>query len=218
VIIIRVYWDSNVLISFFLHDQHYKYSKEQIERVYTFKKGKDTILISHLVLLEMIEVLRKRIVEKEKVDELNTSYVGWWSHGIPQKNKNTSEKQKELEHKIAVVIQEAMSLIEQLQNEELLAIVNSTQSLKNYHVGLFAIYKDQFGTIKIEDDCKRCNSKTYPEYKLKGIGYLDILHGLTACEFSSTEIVTFDSYFPRLKRMGLSQFNSVKINVPYFSN
>lgn len=184
----------------------------------SFERGRDTVLISHLVILEMIEVIRKRIVEKTTVEESNNIYSGWWSHGIEAKGRISFEKQREIERKIALVIQEAMSLIDQLQDEELLAIVNSNQSIKSYHIGLFAIYQKEFGTIKINDECSRCNVKTHPEYKLKGVGFLDILHGLTACEFSASEIVTFDSYFQRVKRLGYQQFDSIEINVPYFAN
>jgi len=216
VISIRIYWDANILISLFLQDNFSHYARRELQRASELNKETDTILVSHLVILEMIEVLRKRIVEKTEIND-TTSYIGWWTNGVEVRGVVPRWRQREIERTVSKITKEATALIQHLEGEGLLSIVDSEETIDSYHSKLYDIFRDTFGTIKINDECDRCKTKTYPIYKLRQIGFLDILHGMTASEFAADEIVTFDSLFPRINHLG-SEFNNIYVNVPYFSH
>ena len=97
-----IYFDSSVWLSYLLQDRHYSKADKSLRRI---EQGNDTALVSTLVLLEIIEVIRKRIVENEVYTGLTSSAIQSIKTKIDEKTREFIDKVTKLskQNKVKVV-------------------------------------------------------------------------------------------------------------------
>jgi predicted nucleic acid-binding protein len=200
-----VYWDSSVWVSYFLDDKSDpKQDQTRIafieQNMNSVEKGSEIILISDLILLELVGVLRERIIQKQKYE------------GFPKKKKE--ELRKIADNKVT----ESLSFIRNLANAKK-AIKPSSKMLVSdlYRETSRILNYSIFGEIKSKDICKKCRREIPPEYNLKYPGHYDIQHALLALERKESipvsKIISTDEAF--LQFQSLKEFSDVEICTPH---
>jgi predicted nucleic acid-binding protein len=141
------------------------------------------IIVSSLNLLEVIEVIRKRIAEDTKF----TGVAEVYKQIIASKISNTSR----------LFIQKILDLAQQ----DRLLILDPQTELHDYLLSTLQLFIVNFGVIVKSDYCFICDKQTPPRYRYIGVGPHDIQHILNAKECSANEFITFDKGFLRLKTL-----------------
>jgi predicted nucleic acid-binding protein len=141
------------------------------------------IIVSTLNLLEVIEVIRKRITEDTKF----TGIAEVYKQVIASKISTTSR----------LFIQKILDLAQQ----DRLLIIDPSTELHDYLTSTLQLFIVNFGVIDKSDYCFVCDKQTRPRYRYIGVGPHDIQHILNAKKCSANEFVTFDKGFLRLKTL-----------------
>lgn len=186
----QIYFDTSVFIRYFIGDPDIVNSQvdTQIER---FNSGRDVAVVSYLVLLEVVEVIRKRVIQRE------------------QFNGDGPQEKERIREKVNKKVKEFMNYITQLSDAGKMLILNS-KSLLEEHLGrslkeLMAIdYR-----IYNYDECGICRRPINREYAFKGLGQVDIQHAIIAKSTQCDEIVSADRWFNTLS--GRKEFSDIKI-------
>lgn len=182
----RVYFDSSLWVSYILQEKHKNRAQQVQQLIDQIKKDDEVILVSHLVLLEVLEVIRKRITETEPYTDLDD----------------------DKKDKIKRIIQEKTNLfingLSRLVRERRVALVNSQESVDTWFKTTYSIFTSSFGDISTNSG--RGNSP--PRYRYLGVGHYDIQHALTAKEFSARDLYTFDRGFAELQNY--QEFNGIR--------
>lgn len=185
-----VYFDSSIWLSYLLQDRHYLDAEKSLKRI---EEGDDIALISSLIMLEIIEVIRKRITENE-------SYVGLTAD-VKQKIKTSiDEKTREFIDKVTKLVAQGKAEIR-----------NPEEPLEGYLKETLALFSPNFGEISEFDYCFICNRKTNMRYRYRGLGHYDMQHAMNAKDCHAKEIVSVDKAFSQLRN--IQEFNSLKVTV-----
>ena len=191
------YFDSSIIISYLLGSKDRFYN--QVKYIFEKKiKNKEMIgLISKLTLLETIDVIKRRIVERtdksildEFTDEERKSYL---KSIIDEKIKDFIDILTRMEHKKYIVLADfTMVDLKQIINEAY------NYSLK------------YFGDIKRYSRCMICRNN-YEHYSYKGLGWIDFTHILLAINLAADEFITADKSFKDLKND--PEFRDIEIKI-----
>jgi len=152
------------------------------------------VVISNLVLLEVIDVIRKRVTEKE-------SYTGL-----------TPTAKGQIEAKVKSKIQEFIDKTTKLASQGKALLVDPDLALQDYQKETVNISQPHFGEILDSNICPVCRRSLATRYRYKGLGHYDIQHGINARESGATEIYSFDKAFSQLRT--LSEFSTLTVSVP----
>jgi len=179
----KIYLDSNVWFSFLLKkdDNNSKGSIEYEQANIIINKivsDENLIgLISHLVILEIISIIRKKVVTKMKITG----------------NKEIKDKDNKilLKKTIDDLTREFIDNITKLEYIDKLQIVKIDESLYNVLKREQKILRNKFGEIKKTTKCFVCKSK-YHEYTYRGIDHYDIQHAIIAEYAKANQFITFD--------------------------
>jgi len=200
-----VYWDTSVWLSYFLDDKNN--SKQDPRRIAFIEQNMDAVengleivLISDLILLELIGVLRERIIQKQK-------YGGF-----------TKEKEEELRKIANEEVTKSLIFIRNLANAEKAIKFSSKMPVSDlYRETNNLLSYSIFGEIKPRDICKKCRRSIPTEYNLKYPGHYDIQHALLALERKENvtvkKIISTDEAFLQFQR--LKEFKDIEISTPY---
>lgn len=174
-----LYYDSSVWSSYILghSDIHFEESEKQIQRLY---KGHQAV-VSYLVILEVMGVIRKRIVERE-------NFTGQLNDDL----------KKELREKIKQKISQFFSLLIRLKNEDKIRIRIPDIPLEDYFKTVLKHYKNTDNDISISGF----------KLKYKELGHYDLQHAIHAAAFAN-EFITNDHAFKYLN--GTSAFSHLAI-------
>ena len=179
----KIYLDSNVWFSFLLKkdDNNSKGSIEYEQANIIINKivsDENLIgLISHLVILEIISIIRKKVVTKMKITG----------------NKEIKDKDNKilLKKTIDDLTREFIDNITKLEYIGKLQIVKTDESLYNVLKREQKILRNKFGEIKKTTKCFVCKSE-YHEYTYRGIDHYDIQHAIIAEYAKANQFITFD--------------------------
>jgi hypothetical protein len=194
----KIYLDSNVWFSFLLKKDDSKSSIEyQQANIIINKIVSDSnliALVSHLVILEIICIIRKKVVTKMKITE----------------NKEINDKDNEilLKKTIDYLTKEFINYITRWEAAGKLQIVKIDESLSNVLKREQKILRNKFGEIKKTTKCFVCKSE-YHEYTYRGIDHYDIQHAIIAEYAKANQFITFDRGYECIKE----DFTSLNIHI-----
>ncbi|MFA7073516.1 MAG: hypothetical protein HQP72_05830 [Methanoculleus sp.] len=152
------------------------------------KEDDEVILVSHLVLLEVLEVIRKRITQMEQYTSLDDN------------------KKEEIKDKIQEKTNNFIEILYRLVQEHRVALVNSQESVDTWFKATYSIFTTSFGDISTYNSGGKGNNP--PRYRYRGVGHYDIQHALTAKEYSARGLYTFDWGFAELQ--GNQEFEGIQ--------
>jgi predicted nucleic acid-binding protein len=181
--------DSSVWIAYLLKDQGDK-ADRIIDRL---KQGDEKALVSTLVILEVMDVMRKRITERENFQGMSAT------------------AKQQVEAKADAKIREFMDMLTKLAKQGKVAIVDPDIGLIQYLGKVLGVHQHDFGELLKSDYCPICRAPMSPRYRYKGPGLWDIQHAFNARECTAQEIISFDQGFDQLR--GIHQFDALKITV-----
>ncbi len=185
-----LYFDSSVWLSFILQDKHAKKADELFKRA---EKNGDIIILSTLSILEVMEVIRKRVTERERFSDL------------------TSKSKTEIENKVNEKIRRFIDETTRLEKLKRLLVINPSDSLDTYLKEVLRLFASNFGDIDKSTFCFVCNHDIPARYRYVGVGHYDLQHAINAKECAANEIASLDKGFSQLKK--ITDFSSLTITV-----
>ncbi len=144
-------------------------------------------VVSTLVLLEVIEVIRKRIVEYASYGELDT------------------KRQQEIREVAEAKCRKFIDDITKLASQKKVLLLNPNRILSSYLEDTLSYLRNYFG--RIED-----NRDFPPKFRYRGLGHYDIQHAINARDCSARELISFDRACSELGKLG--GFHTLRISVP----
>ncbi|MDQ6723765.1 MAG: hypothetical protein M3Z01_05820 [Thermoproteota archaeon] len=186
----KIYIDSNVWFSFLLKGNQDKNKEsiefEQADLIINKIKSNDNLiaLTSHLVILEITSIIRKKIVTKMKID--GNIHIN--DQGSKHKLKTTIDN----------LTKEFIDYITKWESIGKLQIVKMDESLSNVLKKEQKILKKHFGEIRKTTKCLICKSE-YHGYSYRGIDHYDILHAMIAEYAKADQFITFDRGYECIK-------------------
>jgi predicted nucleic acid-binding protein len=169
-------------LSFFRKDEDYVKAKKLLEKI---EQSDDVVFYSSLVLLEIIDVIRRKYPQK-----------------FVYKGRDPTI-QAEIECKIEDKIKIILDIFSRWESSEMAKFVNPTISVVDYHQKTFSNLRSCYGDV-------RCDNKNN-EYYYYGPGNDDVQHALIAKECHANELISFDEGFEKFKTM--KDFENLKITV-----
>ncbi len=169
-----------------LKDMHeFKATKAMQE---AFQKS-NQVIVSTLCILEVLDVIRRRICEKEQ-------YAGLNDQAKTALIKKINEKSEAF-----------VNFLIQLEQRQQIKFIDPAIVLSRYLFDTLRLYKNNCSENNII-----CNNQfMQKQYKFHGLGFYDLQHALNAKECYADEIVTLDKGFNQLKVV--KDFANLRINV-----
>lgn len=177
----RVYFDSSIWISYFLKEEQNNRVQTVQQLIDQIEEADEVILVSHLVLLEVLEVIRKRITEQEPYTNLDRT------------------RKEEIKDKVQEKTHLFIKSLSQLMKEHKVALISPQEPVETWFNRTYSIFTSSFGDVSTRNYCYDCKRNIPPKYRYRGVGHYDIQHALTAKEFSARDLYTFDRGFAELK-------------------
>jgi pentatricopeptide repeat protein len=186
-----VYFDTNVWFSYFVKDKHTE------KAIRLFEKAEENgikIAVSHLILLELFDVIRKRTIENCDFKDLSAARKG-------ELIKKYEDKRTEVAEKIS-----------RLWKEQKIEIKNPNEKIEDHYKEIYKYLVQSFGDIGEKDWCFDCKQKI-PQKKNRylGAGHLDFQHACIAKNFKVQQFFTFDKGFSEIKKN--TAFDLLKIEI-----
>jgi predicted nucleic acid-binding protein len=172
-------------------------AEDQIDRI---QKG-DVGVISMLVLMEMVDVIRKLVTES-----------------IPF-NGNNEDERKKIKERVKEEISKYIDVITGLAAEGKIQIIDPNVSIKDHFKESFKLLQLLDYRINDYSTCRLCGAKIQPKYSSKALGQYDIQHALIAKQIGCDEIITSDKSFKELEKKLSLQQNcnySHSLSIPLF--
>lgn len=163
-------------------DEYYEKAKNAIHQA---MQNKDVIFYSSLVLLEIIDVIRKKYPEK-----------------VTYRGKNPTI-QSQIENKIEEKINKILDIFTKWEFSGRARFMNPTLPVDDFHKKTFSNLRICYGDV-INDDLKN-------EYRYLGPGNDDVQHALIAKECHVNELISRDNGFNKF--ITLQEFENLKITV-----
>ncbi|MGA2308137.1 MAG: hypothetical protein ABSG57_01145 [Candidatus Bathyarchaeia archaeon] len=191
------YLDSSIILSYQLGptDRFYNDARRIIED--DIMKKKIIGLVSMLTLMEVIDVIRRRVTErtdKSKLDLLDTI-----SQNLYLKGESDTK------------IKDLLQVLTQMEDQGLILFSDFTPvDLKQMMKDVYDYSKDYFGIAKKYYRCQICNG-SFEHYTYKGLGWIDLVHAFLALGFFADGLITADKSFAHLSSD--PKFGSIEITV-----
>src|SRR6476660_4495525 len=199
----KIYLDSNVWFSFLLKKNNNKNSIEYEQANIIINKivsdNNLIVLVSQLVILEIISIIRKKVVTKMKIPG--------------NKDINDEDIKILLKKTIYDLTSEFIDNITKLEYIGKLQIVKIDETLSNVLKREQKILRNKFGEIKKTTKCFVCKSE-YHEYTYRGIDHYDIQHAIIEEYAKADQFITFDRSYECIKEdfpsLNIHILNSIK--------
>ena len=137
--------------------------------------------------MEIIGVIRKRVVEKAIYGELS------------------AQRKEEIRNTAETLSKEFIDKITKLAEQKRILLVNPDRILSSYLEDTIGYLQNYFGSID--------ESHEQPQmFHYKGLGHYDIQHAINARDCSADELISFDKAFSDLRELFGSDF--LKVSVP----
>jgi predicted nucleic acid-binding protein len=180
---LKVYLDAGVLVAYGLGsgDVHYKGAKVVINGIL---KGNYIGVVSLLALLETMDVIRKRIVDKTPKNVLD--------------QKSESQKREYIRQESWKKYQELIDkLTKAAKAGKILIVKHDETDVADMLTMCYDMLTNEFGDIKLYHRCLQCG-RDYEHYLYKGIGPIDAMHFVLAKKVPCQIFVTTDRSFSGL--------------------
>jgi len=180
----KTYIDSNVWFSYITkgkYEKTYDKARNIIDGI--IANPQSVVVISDLVILEMVSILRSKVVQKES-----------FTHTI----KSESRIADALKWKIDVYTKEFLAKITESTMAKKLIAVGSTIPMNEFSRRVVQIQRRTFGIILDQNFCPICK-RPYKSYRYRGADYNDIQHAIMAQFARVNRFITFDRGYEFLK-------------------
>jgi predicted nucleic-acid-binding protein len=180
----KTYIDSNVWFSYITkgkYEKTYDKARNIIDGI--IANPQSVVVISDLVILEMVSILRSKVVQKES-----------FTHTI----KSESRIADALKRKIDVYTKEFLGKITESTMAKKLVAVESTIPTNEFSRRVVQIQRRTFGIILDQNFCPICK-RPYKSYRYRGADYNDIQHAIMAQFARVNRFITFDRGYEFLK-------------------
>ncbi|MEM2972494.1 MAG: PIN domain-containing protein [Candidatus Bathyarchaeia archaeon] len=179
----KAYLDTSVLVAYGLgsDDIHYKGAKTVINDIL---QGNYIGVVSLLALLETMDVIRKRIVDKTPKDILD--------------GKSDTQKKEYVQQESRKRYQELIDkLTKAAKAKKILLVEHDGTNIADVLVTCHNMLTKEFGDIKLYHRCLQCGSD-HEHYSYKGIGPIDAMHFVLAKKVPCQIFITTDKSFASL--------------------
>jgi len=180
----KTYIDSNVWFSYITkgkYEKTYDKARNIIDGI--IANPHSVVVISDLVVLEMVSILRSKVVQKES-----------FTHAI----KRESRIADTLKWKIDLYTKEFLAKITESTMAKKLVAVESTIPTNEFSRRVVHIQRKTFGIILDQKFCPICK-RPYKSYRYRGADYNDIQHAIMAQFAKVNRFITFDRGYEFLK-------------------
>jgi len=181
------YTDANIWVTYLLEEEP---KIRQVEEVIeSIENGQRKVVLSSLVVLEVLDVIRKRIIEKENA-----------AAGEREYNRAMSEIQRNMTKfvKVTTALSQQGKIIFSDSSRSVAEMLTETLKISNQMVPSAVPWKY----------CKICNKPLMPHRtRHGGVGHYDIQHSLTAVECNCDELISTDQWLDKLR--GTPDFESL---------
>lgn len=178
-----IYLDTSIWLSYFMRDKNYKKSEEILKNA--IENNETNILFSSLILLEIIDVIRKKTPEKELFQGKNAQVIS------------------NIENKIEEKITKILDIFSKWESSEKACLINPDISVDNYHKKTFSNLQICYGNVFCDFEKGK--------YYYHGPGNDDVQHALIAKNCHASELQSFDQGFEKFITM--QEFENLKIVV-----
>jgi len=178
----RTYIDSNIWFAYITQDKFGEESDQANKIIDDIIRQKNSVaVISHLAILEVVNVIRNKVVQKTK------------HRGQLDLNLETELRQTANE-----LIKEFLDKTTKWSIAEKLEIFEVTKPLVEVWKNTFLIQNAILGQIIEVHKCKICKG-VFNGYTYKGVDHYDIQHALIAQEAKVNFLATFDKGYNELR-------------------
>lgn len=180
----KTYVDSNVWFSYITkgkYEKTYDIARNIIDGI--IANPQSVVVISDLVILEMVSILRSKVVQKES-----------FTHQI----KGESRIADALKWKIDVYTKEFLAKITESTMAKKIVAVESNIPMNEFSRRVVQIQRKTFGKIVDQNFCPICK-RPYKSYRYRGADYNDIQHAIMAQFARVNRLITFDRDYEFLK-------------------
>ena len=180
-----VYLDTAIWASYIIGqtDRHFPFSSSIIEKM---ERGEFQVILSKLVIMETIDVIRKRITQYER-------YTGILD----------DTKRDEIKRKINEKISKFISATTEWEHDNKILMSDGTLSYEDFIHDSFLYIFSYWGSIREEWKCGSCKADLTPNrYLYKGLGQYDFQHVRIAKVLNASEFFTTDKAFNELNSSG----------------
>lgn len=191
------YLDSSIIVAYILgpNDPFYKSAKNILEN--DIINGTTVGLISMLSLLEIIDVIRKRVTERTNRKLLDS---------MNEANKKSYIK-AESESKISELI-DTLTIME--EKGYIIFADFTAIDLKQIVNRIYSYSKAYFGNISKSYFCRICRTP-FESYSYRGLGWIDLMHAYLALNLCADGFMTADKSFKDLTID--SDFSNLKFTI-----
>ena len=189
------YLDSAVWVSYIMDSEDFHYNKAE-HIMQKIRDGTYITLVSKLVVMEVIDVIRKRIVDKE-------AFSGDLTH----------EKTREIKRRVDIKIKDFLNAVKDLENQGKIILVDLDATMRDILTHALKLLEQSFGRIITTSRCNACRRNMDEKYRYRGIGHYDIQHALIAKGSNASVLVSFDKSFRDLSTS--TEFKTLKFFIPY---
>jgi len=187
----KTYIDSNVWFSYVTkgtYEKTYDKARNIIDGI--IANPQCVVVISDLVILEMVSILRSKVVQKESFTD---------------SIKSESRIADTLKSKIDLYTKEFLAKITESIMAKKLVAVESNIPTNEFFRRVVQIQRKTFGKILDQNFCPICR-RPYKSYRYRGADYNDIQHAIMAQFARVNRLITFDRGYEFLKPFFNSTF------------
>jgi predicted nucleic acid-binding protein len=189
------YLDASVIVAWALEsDPKHEAAKRIKEKI---NRGSIIAAISTLVLMEVIDAIRKRIPEHYKDDD---------------SNPNVDDS---LRKEIVRVEAELLDGITTLVGQNKLIWDDPKISIDKLLSEGWSLLRNSFGSLGQSTECKACRQPLLAKRRYyRGIGQYDVQHAIIAREMKAKELITFDKGFQDIGTT--PRFRTLKVTIEHW--
>ena len=179
----KTYIDSNIWFAYITNNLYGSESIKAHDILYSIVNDERRIaVISQLVIIEVINVIRTRIIQR-----------------TPYENTLETTKINTMRQIISDHIKKFIDVITRWTESKKLEVFTSNTAMKTMLYEIMKVQNNLKGEIKVINQCKFCGTH-YNSYVYKGVDHWDIQHALIAREAGVNYFVTFDKGYEELRK------------------
>ncbi len=193
----KIYLDSNIWFSYITegeYDNDFAKTNEVFETI--IKDENAQAFSSQLITLEMLNVIRKRVTQREK---------------FSKKLKYDKFLEKKIRGKINGFHIKFVDVISRWEASGKLTIVPVNITVTSLFKQVIDLHNCIDGKMKDVSRCNICGNYDYSGYDYKGADHYDLQHMLIAKSGGATQLVTFDKGFDEVRQKKMNDGLEIKI-------
>jgi len=191
-----IYLEPSVWIAYLREEMSHNRFDIAEHYINEINEGRAIGVVSSLTMLEVIDVIRKRVTE---------------SHSCMRVDRVSEEKSIRAE--VNQMTRDFVDMITGLAKQNKVILDDPDISLPDYMKNINQCRDKIEGILQISIDykCRKCGQKCNPRYNAKMIGHYDFQHAMNAALLNAMKFVTFDEAVPKLKSIPI--FRHIDFNL-----